>query len=160
MENNNIPNKTAPTSGQPVTPKPINPAPINNAPVNPVPVIPESELKLPQENFGDTAPAPEEKSGIWTVLLLVLLVLLLGVLTVVVIWGEEIIDMVMPAAELGGADMEDTTPAPTPEPTPEEDMAAMETELENIDFAAMDAELNAIEAELDAEASNTATTTP
>lgn len=103
---------------------------------------------------------PEEKSGIWTVLLLVLLVLLLGVLTVVVIWGEEIIDMVLPASELNSADMEDTTLAPTPEPTPEEDMAAMETELESIDFEAMDAELNAIEAELDAEASSTATTTP
>lgn len=140
------------------TPAPVNNPPINNAPVNPVPVIPESEMKLPEEQFKDATPPPTKPSSVWTVVLLVLLVVLLGVLTVVVIWGEELIDMVFPVAQVVDPAMDDMAPAP--EPTPEEDMAAMESELEDIDLDAMDAELNSIEAELDAEASGNATTTP
>lgn len=160
MESNNIPNSPSPVNNPPTIPKPVNQVPINNAPVNPVPVIPESEMKLPVENFGDAATAPEKKSSVWTVLLLILLVLLLGILTVVVIWGKEIVDMVLPVATVEDTMTSDLTPTLKVEPTPEEDIAAVESELEGIDLEAMDAELNAIEAELDAEVSASTTATP
>ena len=53
---------------------------------NAVPVIPESEMKLPEEQFGEAAPAATEpKSSLSTIILFLLLVVLLAALAVVVI---------------------------------------------------------------------------
>ncbi len=139
---------------------PINPTPVNNTAkpaANPVPVIPESEMKLPAENFNDATPAPSPKSSLGTVILLVLLVVLLGVLTVVVIWGEEIIDMFLPIEQAETAMPTDTTDSNT-ETSPEADINAIETELESIDFTEMESELDAIEAEIEAETASETTT--
>ena len=127
----------------------------NNNTNNQVPSIPESEMKLPEEQFGEAAPAAEPKtSSAWTIALFLLLVVLLAALAVVVIWGEELIDMVLPAETV------EITPMPE---TPNNDAAAaapienIEAELNEIDFTEMESELDAIEAEIEAGATATST---
>lgn len=121
------------------------------------PVIPESELKLPEEGLNGAAPAPEAKFAI-NPLLIVLLVMLLAVLGAVIIWGEEIIEMVLPAEE-------SEIPMPAEEETVAEDTAAEITELEaeidqnEAELNALEQELNQMEAEIEAEMDAEATTT-
>lgn len=128
----------------------------NQAPA-PVPKIDESELKLPQENLS-TLPKPEPAKGPVSPLLIILLVIALALLGAVIVWGEEILNLVMPLpAEPTPTETVklEETPEQTEQPlTPEEDMAKIEAEASSTesDMAEVDKELNAIEAELDAEA--------
>lgn len=126
----------------------------NPTPANQVPLIPESEMKLPEEQFKEGNPAPVAKKSLGTIILLVLVALLLGVMAAVIFWGEEILNLVLPPEPV-----EVTTPMeePAPEATEEQSIDDMESEIENMDFTEMENELNEIEAEIEAEA--TATTT-
>lgn len=125
----------------------------NNNPNNQVPTIPESEMKLPEEQYQETNLEPAGKKSAWTVVLLVLVVVLLAAMTAVIVWGEELVNLILPPEEV-------EMPAPMEEPaeTEEENIENIEAELEDIDFTEMEAELDDIEAEIEAEAS--ATTTP
>ncbi len=125
----------------------------NNNPNNQVPTIPESEMKLPEEQYQETSVEPAAKKSGWTVVLLVLVVLLLGAMAAVIFWGEELINMVLPPEEV-----EMPAPIEPPVQTEAENVETIEAELEDMDFTEMEAELNDIEAEIEAEAS--ATTTP
>lgn len=105
----------------------------------PPPVIPESELKLPEEGVNGVTPAPAPKHAI-NPLLIALLVLLLALLAAVIIWGEELIGLVLP---------EDTVELPPlPEEQAQPDQAAELMELE-AEIGQSEAELNALEQELD-----------
>lgn len=119
------------------------------------PVIPESELKLPEESLNGAVQSPVTSARIVNPLLIVLLVVLLAVLAVVVIWGEQIIDIVMPAT------VSDTTMEMMP-PTEEQattsvetnaemEVVEMEAELNDSELEEFDAEMEAIEAEIEAE---------
>ncbi len=131
----------------------------NPTPNTPPPVIPESELKLPEEGVNGVTPAPAPKHAI-NPLLIGLLVLLLAILGAVIVWGEELIGLVLPE--------ETVELPPLPEESAERDAAADITELES-EIDQNEAELNAIEqellqmeAEIEAEAAattSTATTT-
>jgi flagellar basal body-associated protein FliL len=125
----------------------------NNNPNNQIPSIPESEMKLPEEQYQETNMEPAAKKSPWTVVLLVLIVLLLGAMAAVIVWGEELVNLILPPEQI-------EMPAPIEERvvTEEENVEDIETELEDMDFTDMEAELNEIEAEIEAEAS--ATTTP
>lgn len=127
-----------------------NPAPA------PVPKIEESELKLPQENLS-TLPKPEPVRGPISPLLIILLVIALALLGAVIVWGEEILDLVMPIpADAPTTETVKLQEATTTERTltPEEDMAKIEAEASSTEseMSEMDKELNSIEAELNAEA--------
>lgn len=126
----------------------------NNTLQNQVPVIPESEMKLPEEQYQDATPTPAKEKSIGTVLLILLVVLLMAATAAVIFYGEELVNMILPAEEV-------ETPMPpmdTPPPENEEaNIENMEAEIENMDFSDMESELNEIEAEIEAEA--TATTT-
>lgn len=118
---------------------------------NEVPLIPEDQIKLPEEQFGN-APAPEPVSGrAFNPLLIILLILLLALLGVVVVWGQDLLDLAFP---------ENITSLPTettPVVTEESEIATMEAELDSIDMSAMEKEMNAIEAEINAEINATST---
>lgn len=121
---------------------------------NQPPQIPESEMKLPEEQFGDSAPAPEAGARTFSVVLVVLLVVLLAVLAAVIVWGEEILDLILPDTTM------ELPPLPEPEAgdaTTEAEIEEIEAELEEAELEEFDAELAAIEAELEAELSATTT---
>lgn len=128
----------------------------NNNPNNQVPSIPESEMKLPEEQYQETNPTPAPKKSIGTILLVLLVVILLGIMTAVIFWGEELVNLILPPEAV-------ETPIPGAEMLPPENQEAnietMEAELEDMDFTEMETELNDIEAEIEAEASGEATTT-
>ena len=125
-----------------------------NNPNNQVPSIPESEMKLPDEQYQETNPEPVAKKSAWTAVLLVLVVVLLAAMTAVIVWGEELVNMILPPEAV------ETPMPPSDTPPPETEAATIEdieAEIEDIDFTAMEAELNDIEAEIEAESSATAT---
>lgn len=123
----------------------------------PVPKIEESELKLPQENLS-TLPKPEPAKGPISPLLIILLMIALALLGAVIVWGEEILDLVMPlpadAPTSETVKLQEATTTTERTLTPEEDMAKIEAEASSTEseMAEMDKELNSIEAELNAEA--------
>lgn len=118
-----------------------------------VPVIPESELKLPEEQFGGT-PAAAPANRFFTILLIGLLLLFLGLLLSVIIWGQQLVDFFMPQS---GTDMStEETPALS------EEAAALQTiseELQTMAVPEVETGLAAIEADMAADltASSTAT---
>lgn len=115
-------------------------------------------MKLPEEQFGQPqrSAAPARHFSPW---LIGLLVVLLGLLIAVIVWGEQLIGLFLPEPVV------ELPPLP-----PEETAAVTESDIDEIEsaigqanFFDMEAELNAIDAELSAglaeAASSTATTT-
>ncbi len=131
----------------------------NNKPVNEVPSIPESELKLPEEQYRETVVAPVEPKNGKTIILLVLVVILLAAMGAAIFFGEELVNLFLSPEVV-------EMPAPMPETPPTETepvgIESIETELEDMNFEEMETELEAIEAEIETEtsATTTATTTP
>lgn len=124
----------------------------NNTPNTQVPSIPESEMKLPEEQYQETNPTPAPKKSLGTILLVLLVVILLGIMTAVIVWGEELVNMILPSEAV------ETPMPPVENPPPETEEANIETieaELEDMDFTEMESELNDIEAEIEAEATTT-----
>lgn len=62
---------------------------------NEVPLIPESEMKLPEERFGGEPPETP-RNPFLLIMLVSLMIVLLGAVAVVVIWGQQLINLVMP----------------------------------------------------------------
>lgn len=124
----------------------------NNTP-NEAPLIPESEMKLPEESVNGVPQKPLPKNQLFNPLLIALLVVLLAVLAAVIIWGEELIGMIWPqeAVELQPLSEEEMSNNDTAE------IEQWESEIDEMDFSAMDEEMTSIEAEIEAEA--TASTT-
>lgn len=124
-----------------------------NQPQTEQPTINPDELKMPEEHFGATEP-PSRSSSAFIPLLVGILIILLIVLGALVVWGEDLIQMIQPD---GGADTEATavattteTATTTEETAPEDSLAEIESDLESTDFESIDAELEAIDAELNA----------
>lgn len=132
------------------------PAPVPPTAPQP-PVIPESEMKLPEEGIGGASvPAAPSSKHLVNPLLIALFVLLLAILAVVIIWGEALVGLILPA------DGTELTPIDTATTTSDAaELEAAEQELKSVNFDELEAEMNAIEAEIEAElnATSTATTT-
>ena len=125
-----------------------NPSSNNSAPV---PEIAESELKMPEDKFSGVPEPTVKTRGPISPLLISLLVVSLALLGVVVVWGEEILDMIMPPTPGDTVYQDDMMLEEEVEPTPEEDIAALEEELDDESFDDIDADLAEIEAQMDAE---------
>lgn len=124
--------------------------PNNNQPVAPqAPEIPESEMKMPEDQFGNRPAAEPAPKHIVNPLFIVALILLLTVLAVVVIWGEELVGMFLPETTVEleplreGTEMENDST--------ETELNEMERELNEMNLSNMEENLNMIEAEMDAE---------
>lgn len=130
---------------------------INNPnPNKEAPLIPESEMKLPEEQVGGIAPPPAPSSHLFNPILFGLLIVLLVILGVVIIWGEQLLNMVLPP-ENYEMPIEPVT-TEQPEESSATELQATEAELNQMNFEDMDAELDAIEASMDAELEAGATT--
>lgn len=124
-----------------------------------VPNIPESEMKLPEEQFGTTTEPKKESGSFINPLLIVLLVILLGMLGTVIVWGNDLLDLLLPTETNDGEVMiEDSSPEEDTNNLEDETLSAEEIEAMEEDAAKMDAEMQAmdqdlaeIEAEMDAE---------
>jgi hypothetical protein len=109
------------------------------------PEISESEMKMPEDQFGDKQVSEPAPSHSVNPLFIVALILLLTILAVVVIWGEELVGMFMPDTTV------ELEPLPEGVENNETDLTEMENELNEIDLSTMEAELDMMEAEMDAE---------
>lgn len=124
-------------------------------PTNTPPIVPQDELKMPEEQFG--APEAEHGSSRTTLFALIaILIVLLGILGTLLVWGDTIVDAVMgtPSADERGMVQEPVNnlqPEPAA-PTTAEELSEIEAEIESTDFEEFDAELDAIDAEFEAEA--------
>ena len=118
---------------------------INQTPAPKAPVIPESEMKMPEDQFSDTTGTEPAPSHSINPLLIVALILMLTVLAVVVIWGEELVGMLLPEATVELESM------PGDDGNTEAELNEMENELNQMDFSDMEENLDGIEAEMDAE---------
>lgn len=111
------------------------------------PEIPESEMKMPEDQFGNQ-PAPESTSKyVINPLFVVALILLLTILAIVIIWGEELVAMFLPETTV---ELEPLPEAGSFEAV-ETELNDTENQLNEIDISATEANLNAIEAEMEAE---------
>lgn len=121
------------------------------------PTVPESELKMPEQQFtAQSAEPAEPKSRALLYTLVAVLVVLLAALAAFMLYGEQLMDLLMPRNEpvldpVMPEDMQADGTETGPATTTEEDLSAIEAELENTDFEEFDAELEAIDAELEAE---------
>ncbi len=126
----------------------------NNNPTTPetapqAPLIPESEMKMPEDEYGNK-PAPEVSSKHpVNPLFIVALILLLTVLAVVVIWGEELVGMFLPETTVELEPLPEATEMQGD--TTETELSEMEREISEIDLSGIEEELDAIETEMDAE---------
>ncbi len=129
--------------------------PVAQNPAPQAPFIPESEMKLPEESVVGTAVAPESSRHLFNPLLIALLVLLLAALAVVIIWGEDLIELVLPSAPIDqGPTMEEQA-----RNAELDALTKTENDLEAIDLSQPEAQMNAIEAEIIAEVNATGTAT-
>lgn len=120
--------------------------------IKPAPEIPESEMKLPEEQFGQQNQTISS-SHHFNPLLIILLVILLVVLGVVVIWGEQLVKLIFMEPTIEQTPInEDATETVT-----ESDISRLENELDEVDSLDFESELDAIDAELDADLSTTST---
>lgn len=122
--------------------------------------IDDAELKMPEEQFGHVREKTSATSALVPVLIgfLIILLVLLGAL---VVWGEEIMGMLGPDISTPAPVVETSseTEATTTEEaatTPAETPADLEAELEETTLADFDAELEAIDAELESSGTTTA----
>ena len=121
--------------------------PNNNQPTPQAPDIPESEMKMPDDQFGNQpTPEPTPKHAV-NPLFIVALILLLTILAVVVIWGEELVGMFLPETTV---ELE-PLPEATESDTTEAELNEMERDLNEMDLSDMEEELETIEAEMEAE---------
>jgi hypothetical protein len=123
----------------------------NPTPVNQAPIIPESQMKMPDEAAGGPPPPDTNRHGFnpW---LIGLLVILLVMLAVAVIWGEEIVGMLIPEESA-----EFTPPPETAEQSDTKDLNDLESEIEDTDWSELEADMAAMEAEINAEVGATST---
>lgn len=125
----------------------------NNTPSE-APMIPESEMKLPEESLNGAPQTPAPKGHLFNPLLVALLVILLAILAVVIIWGEELIEIVWP--------QETAEPQPLPEGEVSNNEASeieqWESEIDEMDLSGIETEMTSIEAEIEAETTATSTT--
>jgi hypothetical protein len=123
----------------------------NTTPITQAPIIPESQMKFPDESAGGPPPPDTNRHGFnpWLIGLLVILLILLAV---AVIWGEEIVGMILPEETA-----EFTLPPDTAEQSDADDLNALEAEIDDTDWSELDAEMDAIEAEINAEMEATST---
>lgn len=122
---------------------------------NQVPSISESELKLPDEQFGEQSPVPAPKSH-FNPLLFGLLIALLVIMSLVVIWGEQLINLVLPPENTEPATITETEEVPPETAGTQQDLSDIESELNEMDFSTIDNELDAIGTQLETEASSSA----
>lgn len=108
------------------------------------PQIPESEFKLPEEQMGESSAGKEKSPYAVNPIFVALLLILLAILAVLLIWGEQLIGMLIP------------TTAVTLPPLPEE-VTPAENESVSPYGKSDDEEITSIEAGLDAEAENLGT---
>lgn len=111
------------------------------------PEISESEMKMPEDQFGDKQVSEPAPGNAVNPLFIVALILLLTILAVVVIWGEELVGMFIPDTTVELAPLPE---AEKPE-TAETELNEMENQLNEIDLSTMEAELDMMEAEMNAE---------
>lgn len=130
---------------------------MNETPAVNTPPVTDDEMKMPEEDFG----APEAEGGRSKALLFTLigiLAVLLMILGAMLLWGDAIMRMMgstdgnAPMSPEGTMNDLQPEPAASTEPTVEEDLAEIEEDLESTDFEEFDAELDAIEAEFESEA--------
>ncbi|OGG41420.1 hypothetical protein A2837_02820 [Candidatus Kaiserbacteria bacterium RIFCSPHIGHO2_01_FULL_46_22] len=124
----------------------------------PVPEIPTGELKMPAESVpaeAATIPAPKRHISPLLVILLVFSLVLLGA---VIVWGDKIIETLIPMEQVPAMDAAMDTSTSTDSDgastqTTEEELAEIEAEASTTEeeLNEADAELDAIEAEIDAE---------
>lgn len=124
----------------------------NEKEVSPVPEIPESEMKLPEEHFNGSGAAENKSSLPINPLLIVLLLVLLAILAVVMLWGEELMNMFLKPEPVEESQMM-SNEAPVVDESSTQDLENIESEAQAMDqeLSDIDNELDTIEAELDAE---------
>ena len=113
-------------------------------------------MKLPEEPVAGSQAVPDPGRHWFHPLMIVLLVILLAALAAVVIWGEEIVNMILPS--------EETELTPLPEatgPSDADELNSLEAEMDDTNWSEFESDMNAIEASIEAglESTTTATTT-
>jgi len=125
------------------------------------PVVSDEEMKMPEENFGNTGAPPENTSHLGVILgiLIVILILILGGLY---LWGSTIQKghdvEVAPTADRPTAEENNEPESANAEADVEtmqalstsNEIEAIEADIESTNLDQLDAELDAIDAELDA----------
>lgn len=124
--------------------------PNNNQSTPQAPEIPESEMKLPEDQFGNQ-PMPEPApSHSVNPLFIVALILLLTVLAVVIIWGEELVGMFLPESTV----QLEPLPEPKQSEVTEADLEDIGREIDQTDVSSTtEEETSSIEAQMNAELS-------
>lgn len=121
------------------------------------PVIPQSELKLPEETVDGQTPPPKRKFLI-NPLLIALLVILLGLLAAVIIWGEQLVGMILPSEKVDLPPLPEETEE---QPNDEAEVQQIEQEINQneAELKALESDLEKMETEIEAELEASATTT-
>lgn len=120
----------------------------NNNQLTPqAPEISESEMKMPEDQFGDKPVSEPAPSHSVNPLFIVALILLLTILAVVVIWGEEIVGMFLPETTV----KLEPLPAAVESDKTQTGFDEMEKQLNEVDLSNMDEQLNTIEVQMDGE---------
>lgn len=120
-------------------------------------LVSDSEMKMPTQTWNAEEAAPKKPSllGIGLVALIVLLILILGGLY---IWKNQLVTSPTPVMDVS-APAERTEPEPaaemeaeaeTPPVSASSEIEAIEADLNNTDFDDLDAELEAMDAEMEA----------
>ncbi len=119
----------------------------------PVPEIPDSEMKLPDEQFGHGDAPEAPKDHIVSPWLVVALIIVLVVLGGVIVWGDALVKMLAPLQQADTTMEGDAMTSEKSQPeevVTEEDITAMEAELEaEVNLDDLDNDLDSIDAELD-----------
>lgn len=119
--------------------------------------IAEDEMKMPEEQFGARSDAPQSSSPLVPILVALLIVLLVA-LGALVVWGDEIMGVLMPAEPAPAEEAATSTDASATDDASSDTAGTygdIEAELEATDLSELDAELEAIEAELESDATAT-----
>jgi|GEM_PF-2674907 len=159
---------TMPASNTPVSPLPSTPTtPTNVTPLEPVPTmthttgqapfIPESEMKLPEESVAEGSSTTRSSGTGISILLIALLVFLLAILGIVIVWGEQIINLVLPDQTV------ELPPLPVPETNQYEviqaELDTATNNLNNIDLNSVSASFISIENDIEVSISTTSNAT-
>lgn len=122
----------------------------NNQP----PEIPESELKLPEEQFNGNFSNQQSNKNKISVLFVIVMLILLSCLVVLVVWGEQLINMLLPQPSLetglfNNEMMIEEEPSNQASIESEVNSIESELEIESQNLDQFDAEMDEIENELD-----------
>ncbi|MEX0918090.1 MAG: hypothetical protein WDZ93_02950 [Candidatus Paceibacterota bacterium] len=134
---------------------------------NQAPDISDAELKMPEEQFGESEPVKEGR-GMLVPLLILLILALAGILGALVLWGEELMGIILgeqtpeqeeameSTATTSDEMTADTTGAETAATQP--DFNAIEAELEGDGFTTFENDMGAIDSEIENDTQSTTTT--